>query len=101
MRMIDDFKEVMDNLPPGVFNFFYALVISLLRVLYNEEETKPVKIVLEVLMCGFLGMGAGWATVALGGSVELAHFAAATVGYIGQQEFRRLALKFLDRKLDK
>lgn len=30
---------------------------------------------------------------------ELTNFAAATIGYIGQQEFGKLALKFLNRKI--
>ena len=101
MRMIDDFKEVLGSLPPGAYNFLYAAVITLLRVLYDREETKPVRIGLEVLMCGFLGMGAGWGIGAMGGAVELTHFSAAAIGYIGQQEFRKLALKFLNKRIDK
>ena len=99
MRMIDDFKEALGNLPPGAYNFFFAGVLALLRVMYDAEETRPARVSLEVLMCGFLGMGAGWALTAMGSPEGLTHFAAATIGYIGQQEFRKLALKFLNRKI--
>lgn len=99
MRMIDDFKEALGSLPLGAYNFFFAGVLALLRVLYDEEETRPVHILLEVLMCGFLGVGAGWALTSMGSPAELTNFAAATIGYIGQQEFRKLALKFLNRKI--
>ena len=99
--MFNEVKDAVTSLPSEAYNFFYAFVIRLLLILYDKKETRPIRILLEILMCGFAGMGVGWGVDAMGGGESMARFAATVVGYIGHQELRRLTLKYLNDRVDR
>ena len=99
--MLNELKEAINNLPPEANSFIVALGIGILRVYYDEQETKPLRILLEGLMCGCLGMTAGWAVQAMGLDYHWSYFCAAFIGYIGSMQVRILVLKFLDKKIGK
>ncbi len=86
------------NEHPWFGGFIMAILTSLMRIIYDHEETSLVRILLESLICGAitltigsglmeLGYGPGW-YLACGGSV----------GFMGSQTIRAFAYKVIKRK---
>ena len=78
-----------------------AMFISTLRVIYDKEETKPLRILLEALICGALSLTASSGIIALQLNINWAVFAGGVIGYIGSTSVRAIALRFLNRKVGK
>lgn len=77
-----------------------AAVIAALRVLYDDQETRIVRVILEALLCGALALCVSSivemlslppsATVTIGGAI----------GFIGVTALRDNLLKIINRKID-
>ena len=79
-----------------------AVVISTLRVIYDKEETKPIRIVMEAVICGLLAMTAHYGIAALGfDTSNWTPFIGGVIGYLGSASVRSLALKLLNKKVEK
>ena len=98
--MLEEIKDTFNNLPAEAISFMVALGIGVLRVIYDQSETRPMRIVLEGLMCGCLGMTAGWGVQAMGLDYHWSYFCAAFIGYVGSMQIRALVLKFLNKKIE-
>lgn len=78
-----------------------ATIIAALRVLYDDQDTKIIRVILEALLCGALALCVSSivemlslppsATVTIGGAI----------GFIGVTTLRDNLLKILNRKIDK
>lgn len=78
-----------------------ASLISILRILYDEKNTKPARIILESLICGALSLCITSiieifklppsASITLGGAI----------GFIGVTALRNFILKTINKRLDK
>lgn len=77
-----------------------AVMVSVLRVVYDQEETSAVRIILEALICGSLTLAGGSATVALGLGDGWHLFIGGAVGFLGSQSIKQLAIKVIHRKVD-
>jgi lambda family phage holin len=96
--------EWLDQTPPAFQGFFMAMVIAVLRVVYDRKEKAWQRIVLEGLLCGLLTV-AGTYMTALAISIWWPHFHApvgyiavglgGAVGFFGVEAVRRLAIKLL------
>ncbi|UYZ84323.1 phage holin, lambda family [Entomomonas sp. E2T0] len=78
-----------------------ATIIAALRVLYDDQETKMISVILEALLCGSLALCVSSivemlslptsATVTIGGAI----------GFVGVTTLRDKLLKIINRKMDK
>jgi lambda family phage holin len=98
-NFIDSLKAVMDSAPPGVGGFLMAVMISIVRVIYDREETSFIRIMMESLICGFLTVAAGSAMAALGYGDNWYLFAGGMIGFLGSQSIRALAYKIIDKRV--
>ncbi|QPG06963.1 phage holin, lambda family [Salinimonas marina] len=92
--MFDHLKET----PPTVISAALAVVISILRVIYDKEETSFVRILLESALCGALAVVAGSGVTALGLDQDWTIFIGGSIGFIGSQSIRAYADLFLKKK---
>ncbi len=76
-----------------------AVMISIIRVVYDREETSLLRILLESLICGFLSLAAGSAFAAMGYGDGWYLFAGGVIGFLGSQTIRALAYKIIDRRI--
>lgn len=97
--MLDTLKSAMENAPPGIGGFLMAVFISIIRVIYDREETSFMRIMLESLICGGLTVTAGSGMAALGYGDNWYLFAGGMIGFLGSQSIRALAYKVIDRKI--
>ena len=93
--------ELFNALPPYILGVLLAMVISILRVIYDKEETKPLRIILESLLCGVLSLTASSGITAMGLNTNWAIFAGGTIGYFGSTSVRVIALRVMNKKADK
>lgn len=89
------------KLSPEAAGVGMAMFIATLRVIYDREETAPLRIVLEALICGALSLTTSFGLIALELNANWAIFAGGVIGYMGSASVRVLALKFLNRKVGK
>lgn len=92
------FNELKD-MPPQATGFAMTVVIAVLRVIYDKEETSLVRIILESLLCGSLTLTAGFAIHASGYDQDWTLFAGGVIGFMGSQTIRALANKFISKKI--
>lgn len=97
----DNWVSILNKLPPEIVGVLMAMFIATLRVIYDKEETRPVRIMLEALICGALSLTASSAIVALELNINWAVFAGGVIGYVGSATVRAIALKLIHRKINK
>lgn len=78
-----------------------AVMISVLRVVYDREETSFTRIMLEALICGALSVSAGSALDAMGYGQNWYLFCGGVIGFMGSQSIRAIANRFITKKIDK
>lgn len=92
--------DFLKDISPTVMGVVLAVVISVLRVIYDKEETKPLRIMLEALLCGSLAVVAGSAINAMGMSQDWTLFAGGVVGFIGSQTIRNFAIIHIKNRVE-
>ncbi|WP_161599143.1 phage holin, lambda family [Alteromonas sp. RKMC-009] len=92
--------ENIKDLPPTVLGALMAIVISILRVMYDREETSVLRVGLEASLCGTLAVVAGSAITALGLDQEWTLFVGGVIGFVGSQSIRTYADRMIKRKID-
>lgn len=94
-----ELAEIFKNMSPQMTGACMAMFISVLRVVYDDQETSPVRIFLEALICGALSLTTSSAILAAGLDMNWAIFAGGSIGYFGSASVRALAYKFINHKL--
>ena len=89
---------MFDEIPPDGMGVIMAVVIATLRILYDRKETRPIRVILEAVLCGTLSLTASSGISALGLSADWAIFAGGVIGYFGADTVRTLAVRFLKNK---
>ncbi len=56
----------MNALPPTVQASIMGACVAVVRVMYDQEETKPMRIIMEGVICGFLCITVSHGIKALG-----------------------------------
>lgn len=95
----NNWVNTANTLPPVWGAVVLAMAMSVLRVIYDEKETKPIRIIIESLMCGALTLTAGYGVMAMELSLYWAIFAGGMVGFFGVEVVRMLILKLLKKKV--
>ena len=89
-----------NGLPPWAGGLIMAIAVSVLRVVYDKEETSAIRIALESLICGALTVSAGSAVAAMGFGDDWYLFIGGVFGFMGSHSIRMLAMRFLKNKVD-
>jgi len=76
-----------------------AILTSVLRVVYDQEETRPLRIFLESAICGSITVTFGSALVAMGYDQSWYLFIGGSVGFMGSQWIRALANRLINKKI--
>lgn len=92
--------NVFDKIPPELAGVALAMVISFLRIVYDHQETRPIRIILESLICGALSLTAFYGVKAMGLDVDWSIFVGGAIGYLGPTSIRALLLKVINRRID-
>ncbi|WP_445364910.1 phage holin family protein (plasmid) [Microbulbifer sp. ANSA001] len=80
---------------PAVLGF----VLSYVRIIYDEEEPKPVRQLLEAGIGGILVFVVGLACEEFGLSSGWSYFGAGVVGVLGVNQVRSLATRWASHKV--
>ena len=75
-----------------------AMVISVIRVIYDRKETNFFRILMESIICGALSVSAGSALDAMGYGQNWYLFCGGVIGFMGSQSIRALANKYISTK---
>ena len=97
--MFEHMKDLANGLPPWVGGFIMALTISVLRIVYDKEETNFFRILLESLICGALTITVGSALNAMGYGPNWYLFCGGVIGFMGSQSIRAIAYTVIRKKL--
>lgn len=81
-------------------SFLLSVVVAALRIIYDKEETKPVRIAIEAALCGALTLTVGYAIMASGLNENWAMFAGGSIALLGVETIRGLILRFITKKVD-
>lgn len=96
----DKDKDMQDKLPPETTAVVLAILIAVLRVVYDGKETTIHRILLEASLCGCLALAINHGIDAIGWNPEWKVFIGAMIGYIGSMTVRLLTIKFLHNKIE-
>ncbi len=88
------FWEAMSN--PLLQGAIMAILISLLRVLYDAKETSKRRIIFEALICGGLSLSIAW----MEWPSNLSVAAGGAIGFLGVTAIREIVIRFIGRKAD-
>lgn len=83
------------NLDPSIMAPIFAVIISILRVVYDGKETRFVRIALEAAICGLLTLAAGVGIGAMGWSSEWSMVAGGAIGFLGSEFVRYTAKRIV------
>ena len=92
--------DFLTRISPEAAGVLMAMFIAALRVIYDREENKPLRILLESGICGGLSLTASSGILAMGLDMNWAIFVGGTIGYFGSATVRQIALKILNTKID-
>jgi len=93
--------DLFNRFPPYLIGVLMAMVVGALRVVYDQEETKPVMVVLESLICGSLSLVASSGILAMGLDMTWSVFVGGIIGYLGSNTTRAIALKLINKNVSK
>ena len=95
----NEIAQWLNNIPPVVAGTLMSVFIAVLRVVYAKEETKPMRIILEALICGCMTVAASSAINAMGLNTNWIMFVGGTIGYFGSTTVRMYALRVIERQM--
>lgn len=98
---MSDWIKALNDLPPEIAGMIMAMFMAVIRVIYDDQETKALRIFLESLLCGGLSLTASYGITALGLNINWAIFAGGVIGYLGSATVRSAAFRFITKKIDK
>lgn len=84
------------DIPPTLQGAIMAFVISLLRVIYDEQESKWTRKLLESLICAGLTLAAGGAVRAMGLDTAWVLFVGGLIGFMGADFVREKAKAYVN-----
>ncbi|SOQ06531.1 phage holin, lambda family [Pseudomonas syringae group genomosp. 3] len=85
---------------PSMQGLIMAIIVSLLRILYDAKETSKRRICFEALICGALSLVASSLIEWMAWPPSLSVAAGGTIGFLGVTAIRELVTRFIGRKVD-
>jgi len=96
-------KQMFDKISPdmiqGAISFGLTALMAILRVLSEEGHRTLRSQILEVLICGFLGLAAFTFCKAMHWDEYWAFTVGIMIGHFGSIRVRMLAIKIINRKV--
>lgn len=90
--------ELVNAIPTAVQGAIMAVVMSVLRVYYDAEETSAVRAALEASICGALTLASASALDWLGAPEQIAVAVGGFIGFIGVAKLRAFLFAWLNRR---
>jgi len=90
-----------NSITPQWAGVIMAMLMSILRVIYDNKEASITRIFLEALICGALSLTASYGISAMGLNASWAVFTGGMIGYFGSTSVRVFVLKYVTKKIDK
>ncbi|KPW97076.1 MULTISPECIES: phage holin, lambda family [Pseudomonas syringae group] len=105
MRIMPDKPDTWARVVAAISNplwqgMIMAIVVSLLRILYDAKETSKRRILFEALICGALSLVASSLIEWMAWPPSLSVAAGGTIGFLGVTAIRELVTRFIGRKVD-
>lgn len=97
----DNWFTLIKHMPPWLSGVLMAVVVAMLRVIYDKQETHLARVALEGVICGALTLAAGSAISAMGLSDQWHMFIGGLIGFMGVETVRKIAMKAIDKRIDK
>ncbi len=97
--MIESLTKILNNIPSELAGVMMAMFLSILRIIYDDKEARPVRVVIEAMICGALSLTAISAITAMGLNENWAVFIGGSIGYLGPTTVRGFALKALEKRV--
>ena len=89
----------IEKIPEEVLAILLAIGIATLRVIYDQEETRPVRVFMEGALCGGLTFAAHGAITALGLDANWTVFAGGMIGFMGSHYCRMFAMRWTAQRM--
>jgi len=103
-RMPENLAKVAEwlaTLPGPIQAFIAACIIAPLRVIYDGQETRRDRIILESVLCGCIAYGVASGAEYFSVPHGVGVFIGSSIGFAGVVKFRELALAYIVRGRDK
>lgn len=78
-----------------------SFVLAFLRTIYQDQEPRWVRRFLESSICGLITLSSGFAIDALGVNGDWKYAVAGGIGFLGTEYIRSVAVKFINKNVDK
>lgn len=92
---------LFDILPDSVKGAAMAFIVSMLRIMYDNQEPNWMRRLTEGFICAFLAYGIFSLTKAMGLSSDFAFVGSVLVGFLGADFVREKARLFVTKKAEK
>lgn len=86
--------------PPWFGAMLMAMLVSVLRVVYDRKESSKVRMALEGAICGALTVSVSSAITALGYDHSWDMFMGGFIGFMGSQYIRAVAVSIVNKKVN-
>lgn len=90
--------EFINAIPVAIQGALMAVVMAVLRVYYDAEETSATRAALEASICGALTLASASALDWLGAPQQIAVAVGGFIGFIGVAKLRALLFSWLNRR---
>jgi len=87
-----------EKFTPEIIAILMSMALAVVRVIYDRDETRPLRIFLEAIICGLLTMTAGSAVQAMGLSSDWTLFAGGLIGFLGSAVVRSIAVSAIQNR---
>jgi len=85
---------------PEIGGVGMAMLLSVLRVMYDKKKGKVPRVIFESTTCGALAFSINAGVAAFGLPSDWFVFVGGAVGYFGATTVREIALKLINKKLN-
>ena len=92
-------QAIWDATPEPVKAAILAVLVAMLRIMYDGKEPRWVRRLLEASLCGAIALGVAHLTESLGMPHGWGTFLGAVVGLLGADYVRELGRKYLSGRI--
>lgn len=92
---------LFDSIPASIKGAIMATMMGILRVVYDKEETAKIRMFLEGAMCGGMTLSISSLLDYCGAPESLSIAVGGFIGCIGVNKVRMIAVRWIDKKVDK
>ena len=91
--------KLIDSIPESFRAALLAGVVAFLRIIYDGNESRWVRRILEAALCGAIALGVAHLVEALGMSSGWATFLGAAIGLFGADQVREWGRLIAERRV--